>query len=160
MIKSSTMKLTVIASLGLALSACGQSLQTRGYLFDKELADAIQPGIDNRKSVEATMGTPTLQATFDDKVWYYVSTTVKVRPLFYPEPKTRLVMAVSFNDKDVVSDVTKYDMSSARNIAMVQEKTATRGKELSFFQQLFMNVGRFSGQQQQMGDQGPGPNGS
>ena len=149
----------LIAALGLSMAACGKTKQIRGYMFDTELADAIQPGVDNKNSVNATMGSHTLLGTFDDNIWYYVSTEVKSRPLFFPEPLTRRVMAINFSDKGIVAKVDNYDLSTARKIAMVQEKTPTLGKSLNFFQQLFMNVGRFSGQAP-VGGQGSGtPNG-
>ncbi|WND02238.1 outer membrane protein assembly factor BamE [Temperatibacter marinus] len=154
------MKLVVAMTLMVSLTACGQRLQTRGYIFDKELADAIQPGVDNKQSVQATMGTPTLLAAFSDQTWYYVSTNVEVKPLFLPTPKWRRVMSVSFNEQGVVTGVENYDLSHARAIDPVDDKTPTKGKQLGFFQQLFMNVGRFSGQQPVGGPGGPGPNGS
>lgn len=153
------LKLVTCLALGLSVVACGERIQTRGYIFDKELADAIEPGIDNKQSVQATLGTPTVLAAFDDKTWYYVSTNVKVKPLYHPKPTWRRVMAVTFSDKGVVEKIDNYDLSKAQTIKPVADKTPTRGKNLSFFQQLFMNVGRFTGQQP-VGSQGPGPNGS
>lgn len=136
---------TLCLAVGLSLSACGNARMTRGYIFDKELADAIQPGVDNRMSVESTLGSPTVRATFDDNVWYYVSTTVRVRPVFWPDPKVHRVMAVAFNDQGVVADIKNYDLSDMRTVEPVDDKTPTRGRNLGFFQQVFGTVGRFGG---------------
>ena len=46
--------------LGAALlaSGCTAIRNHRGYLVDQALVDAVQPGIDNRQSVERTLGRP------------------------------------------------------------------------------------------------------
>ncbi|MCJ9430405.1 outer membrane protein assembly factor BamE [Kordiimonas marina] len=145
--------------LGASLSACGNARMVRGYVFDPELANAIQPGVDNRQSVKATLGTPTVTSTFSDKTWYYVSTIVRVRPVFWPDPKDHRVLAVAFNDKGVVSDVENYDISTMRHINPVKDKTPTYGRSLNFFQQIFGSIGRFSGQAPVGSSDTPGPNG-
>ncbi len=156
--RTSTPLLLCVAA-GLALSACGNGRMVRGYVFDKQLADAIQPGVDNRQSVESTLGTPTVRAAFDENRWYYVSTTVRVRPVFWPDPKEHRVMAVAFNDKGVVTDVENFDLSHMRSVDPVGDKTPTRGRDLNFFQQIFGNVGRFSGSAPVGSGPTRGPNG-
>jgi len=144
---------------GVCTTACGNARATRGYVFDNDLANAILPGVDNRQSVRSTLGTPTVSATFDDKTWYYVSTTVRLRPVFWPDPKSHRVMAVSFNDKGVVANIDNYDLSAMKPINPVNDKTPTKGRTLNFFQQLFGTIGQFSGQAPVGSDTNRGPNG-
>lgn len=153
------LKYTLIAGTVLTTSACGNGRAMRGYVFDTELADAIQPGVDNRASVETTLGTPTMKATFDDKTWYYISTTVRIRPIFWPDAKAHRVLAVSFNDSGVVSDVNNLGLDDRREVKHVTDKTATKGRKLSFFEQIFGSIGRFGGQAPVGADGGAGPNG-
>ena len=47
----------------------------RGYVMDEQLTTGIQVGVDNKQSVEKTLGLPTFQGTFDQNDWYYVSST-------------------------------------------------------------------------------------
>ncbi|WCL52987.1 outer membrane protein assembly factor BamE [Gimibacter soli] len=152
-------RLIAVATLAVGLGACSDTRMVRGYVFDKELAAAIQPGVDNRDSVTSTLGTPTLPGEFNDATWYYVSTTVRVRPVFWPDPKEHRVLAIRFNDAGVVEDITNYDLSHTRTITPVADKTPTRGRELNIFQQIFMNVGRFSGQAPVGAEGTVGPNG-
>lgn len=151
--------LAACLAASLITSACGTARSTRGYIFDPELAQAIMPGVDNRQSVRSTLGTPTLSATFDDQTWYYVSTTVRVRPVFWPDPKAHLVMAIRFDEGGVVDTIDNYDMADMRSISPVDDKTPTKGRKLSFFQQIFGTIGRFSGQAPVGADQTTGPNG-
>ena len=151
--------LLLCLAAGISLSACGNGRMVRGYVFDKELAGSIQAGVDNRQSVESTLGTPTIRASFDDNKWYYVSTTVRVRPVFWPDPKEHRVMAIAFNENGIVSDVENFDLSAMRNVDPVNDKTPTRGRNLNFFQQIFGSVGRFSGQAPVGSGESRGPNG-
>lgn len=154
------LKFSLIASAALATSACGNGRALRGYVFDTELADAIQPGVDNRASVETTLGTPTMKATFDDGTWYYISTTVRIRPIFWPDAKEHRVLAVSFNDSGVVSDVNNLGLEDMREVNNVGDKTPTKGRKLNFFEQIFGSIGRFGGQAPVGSDgQNRGPNG-
>jgi len=161
MIKTSRKSLTatLIVATSLTVAACGNGRAIRGYVFDKELADAILPGVDNRQSVHSTLGTPTISATFDDDTWYYVSTVVRVRPVFWPDAKEHRVMAVRFNEQGVVDDIENFDLSHMAKVSPVSDKTPTKGRKLNLFQQIFGNVGRFSGQAPVGSGDGRGPNG-
>jgi len=153
------MAAALIIATSLTVSACGNGRAVRGYVFDTELADAILAGVDNRQSVNSTLGTPTLAATFDDDTWYYITTVVRIRPVFWPDAKFHRVMAVRFNEQGVVEGVENYDMSNMIAISPVDDKTPTKGKKLNMFQQIFGNVGRFSGQAPVGSGEGRGPNG-
>ncbi|MEX0298232.1 MAG: outer membrane protein assembly factor BamE [Kordiimonas sp.] len=154
-----SLSLALCLAAGLATTACGNGRAIRGYIFDKELADAIMPGVDNRQSVQSTLGTPSVSATFSEDTWYYVSTTVRVRPVFWPDAKEHRVLAISFNESGVVDNVDNYDLSHMRTIDPVGDKTPTRGRKMSFFEQIFGSVGRFSGQAPVGSQGGTGPNG-
>lgn len=160
MLAKKILKYSLIAGTVLTTSACGNGRAMRGYVFDAELADAIQPGVDNRASVETTLGTPTMRATFDNKTWYYISTTVRIRPIFWPDAKAHRVLAVSFNDSGVVSDVNNLGLEDMREVDNVSDKTPTKGRKLNFFEQIFGSIGRFGGQGPVGSDNGgAGPNG-
>jgi len=154
-----TVSCALVLAASLAVSACGNGRAVRGYIFDNELANAILPGVDNRQSVQSTLGGPTLTAGFDDDTWYYISTTVRVRPVFWPDPKYHRVMAVRFDDTGVVAQIDNFDMTHMTKIDPVDDKTPTRGRKLNLFQQIFGNVGRFSGQAPVGSGSTTGPNG-
>ena len=157
---SNFLKSTLIAGAALTTAACGNGRALRGYVFDTELADAIQPGVDNRTSVETTLGTPTMMATFDSGTWYYISTTVRIRPIFWPDAKEHRVLAVSFNDSGVVSNVNNFGLDDMRDVENVSDKTPTKGRKLNLFEQIFGSIGRFGGQAPVGSDgENRGPNG-
>jgi len=63
--KSAVIKsMTAIAGASL-LSGCGLALREhRGYVMDETLTSAVQPGVDNKASVEKTLGQPTFTGQF------------------------------------------------------------------------------------------------
>ena len=126
------------------LGACTTERQTRGFMADYQMIDAVTPGIDNINSVRELLGKPSITGTFDDSIWYYISTETVTKSIFHEQPQTHLVMAVQFDSMGVVSDITRYGLEDIRPVNPVNDKTPTRGRELGFFEQIFGNIGRFA----------------
>lgn len=148
------------AALGIAvgLSGCATETSQRGYVTDSKLVKQVRPGVDNENSVSDTLGRPTTVSNFDDSVWYYISMTEERRSFFRPEILEQQVFAVHFGDNGLVSEVETYTLADAMSVNPVNAETPTRGKELNLMQQLFGNIGRFSGRpgRRSPGQGGPG----
>jgi outer membrane protein assembly factor BamE (lipoprotein component of BamABCDE complex) len=56
--------------VALAASGCTQLRGRQGYVVDPVLTAAIAPGVDNRESVEKTLGRPTFVGQFSDNEYY------------------------------------------------------------------------------------------
>ena len=63
---------SLVAAIALT-PACSRIKTSQGYIVDEALFTSIQPGVDNRDSVQKTLGRPTFTAQFDNREWYYVS---------------------------------------------------------------------------------------
>ncbi|WP_448662543.1 outer membrane protein assembly factor BamE [Sphingomonas sp. CJ20] len=129
----------LLAALGTA--ACAPVKTHQGYVVDKELVDAIQPGIDNRDSVLGTLGRPTLTSQFNQGEWYYVSRDAS--NLAYQNPKVtdQTTLRIRF---DAAGNVVKVDRMNADMIASIDpygKTTPTLGHKRSFFSDLFGNIG-------------------
>jgi outer membrane protein assembly factor BamE (lipoprotein component of BamABCDE complex) len=138
---------TTLPALGLALllvSGCGRVEDVKGYLPDTELITAIQPGVDNRNSVQKTLGRPTFQSEFDQNTWYYVARRTKQWAFFNPQPTQHDVTVVRFDPKGNVTKIEKLGMDQLVDVNPDDDKTPTKGKELTFLQQLFGDIGRFA----------------
>ncbi|HZF46471.1 MAG TPA: outer membrane protein assembly factor BamE, partial [Sphingomonadaceae bacterium] len=66
-------RIAAIVTLAALLAGCSSISDHRGYIADEALVQAVQPGIDNRESVEGTLGRPTFASEFGNPIWYYVS---------------------------------------------------------------------------------------
>ena len=152
-----------MAAGGLALGAggCASIRDHRGYLVDTALLDSVQPGIDNRLSVEKSLGRPTFMSQFGQKDWYYVSVDTKQAAFGRPRTSNQLVVRVRFDDAGNVVAVDRKGMEQVARIDPESRATPTLGRDRSFFEDLFGNIGAVGapgggGQ----GPTGPGPNGS
>ena len=56
-----------VAAIG--LPGCAQLRSHSGYVVDADLVNSVQPGVDTRQSVLATLGTPTFTNQFGQGQW-------------------------------------------------------------------------------------------
>jgi outer membrane protein assembly factor BamE (lipoprotein component of BamABCDE complex) len=150
-------RLLILAAAALALSACASIKDHRGYLVDNALLDSVQPGIDNQTSVERMLGRPSFISQFGKKDWYYISTNTRQSAFSAPKPKDQLMIRISFDDKGNVLAVNRSGMEKVANINPDGDKTPTLGRERTFLEDLFGNIGQVGAAG--AGGQG-GPNGS
>ena len=131
------------ASLGLVAlaSGCTSISDHRGYIIDQTLVDAVQPGIDNRQSVEKTLGRPTFTSQFGQKDWYYVSQDVKTPPFRRPRTSAQTIYKLSFDDSGNVARIDKRGMEQVARLNPEGDKTATLGRHRGLLEDLFGNVG-------------------
>lgn len=133
----------------LVLAGCTTSRQTRGYIVDEALMSAIAPGVDNRASVQGTLGSPSTTSAFGEEVWYYISRLTVTKGFLQEQAQTQTIVEIQFDDGGTVSNVRRYDLADAQDIAPRADITPVRGKTLGFFQQIFSGIGR-------VGPGGPG----
>lgn len=154
-----------MATVGLlaasALTGCASIRDHRGYMVDQALLDSVQPGIDNRQSIERTLGRPTFVSEFGRKDWYYISTNTRQAAFTRPRAKEQLVLRISFDDSGNVAQVVRTGMERVVRLNPEGDKTPTLGKERTFLEDLFGNIGTVGAPG--MGSSqapGTGPNGS
>lgn len=127
------------AAMGTA--ACTPVRTHQGYVVDKELVDAIQPGIDNRDSVLQTLGRPSFTSQFNEGEWYYVSRDSSNMAYQGPRVKSQLTLRVRFDPKGNVTAVDRMDKELIASVDPYGKKTPTLGRHSNFFQDLFGNIG-------------------
>lgn len=135
-------------------SGCSSIENSRGYLVDEVLVAAVQPGLDNRESVEATLGRPTLTSQFGEPVWYYISSRTQQAPFTRPRISSHMVLAVHF---DAAGNVISADRTGADQVVQLDpdgDATPTLGRDTSILEDLFGNIGSVGAAG--MGGQGAG----
>ena len=130
-----------IVAGSLVVAGCTRVRGHQGYIADSVLMQAVQPGVDNRQSVEATLGRPTFTSQFDDQTWYYISRDTRQYGFSTPRPNSQLVMRVQFDDAGNVEAVDRTGIELVANISPNGDKTPTLGRDRSFFEELFGNIG-------------------
>lgn len=130
--------------LSASLVACQPRVDIHGFMPNADLVEQIKPGELTRTGVAEVLGSPSTIATFDADTWYYITQKTRSFAFFKPEIVDQQVLVIKFDDDQVVSAVQRYTIEDGLIVDPVTRKTPTVGKELTFLQQLFGNVGRFS----------------
>ena len=155
---SSLVRSAVLIAAAAALSGCQNAriLAANGYIVDETLVTSIQPGVDNRESVAKTLGRPTWTALFNKDEWYYVSRNTSQLAFLTPRVTGESIIIVSFDAQGAVSAIQRDGMDKIISVKMESDKTPTKGKESTLFDDIFGNIGRFGGSG---GAGGAGPGG-
>ena len=154
----SSSRLLGVLLAGTLVTGCAGYREQRGYIADKELSASIQPGVDNKASVENTLGRPTFTGEFDESNWYYVSRATSTFAFRTPRVTDQTVMRIKFDKAGNVSSIDRTGRELVVNINPYGKQTPTLGRRTSFFDELFGNIGVVNGAGGP-GAQGGGPGG-
>jgi len=136
--------ITAIIGLGLALAACSGVREHKGFVLDPTLTEGIQVGVDNKDSVAKSLGRPTFTGQFDPNEWYYVSRDTTQLAFRDPKVTQQTVLRVRFDQAGNVVAVEKTGKELIASVDPVGDKTPTLGRQRSFFDELFGNIGTIS----------------
>ncbi len=116
----------------------------RGAVIDKELAAAVQVGVDNKESVAKTLGRPSFVGQFNPNDWYYVSRDTKTIALRGVGVLDQTVLHVRFDPAGNVIGVDRTGKELIASINPENASTPTLGRQRSFFEELFGNINSIS----------------
>jgi outer membrane protein assembly factor BamE (lipoprotein component of BamABCDE complex) len=151
-----------IVAFAAAAGGCTSIRDHRGYLVDSALVDSVQAGVDNKQSVERSLGRPTFISQFGEPAWYYVSQNTRQTAFRRPRTEDQVILRVRF---DAAGNVAGVDRAGKEQIVRLDpegKKTPTLGKNRGFLEDLFGNIGSVGapGMGTGGGGGGSGPNGS
>lgn len=165
----STRAMPAIAAIAVALGGCSQIRTHQGYIIDQTLADSVAVGIDNRASVERTLGRPTFASQFgvaqgrpaivtpdQANEWYYLSRETRQLAFASPRPVQQTLLRVRFDAAGNVAAIDRTGVETVARISPEGDKTPTLGRERSFFEELFGNIGTVGAPGAAGGGAGPG----
>jgi outer membrane protein assembly factor BamE (lipoprotein component of BamABCDE complex) len=145
------------AAFAAAASGCTATRDFHGYVPDQAFPEDVKPAVDTRSTVLARLGTPSTTSLFDkageakvtpgkEQLWVYMSSTRELLAFYYPKVVQRSIIAIQFDEDDVVSDVLVYDADDGRVLDYSSRVTPTRGRELGILEQLFGTLGSLRNQ--------------
>ena len=139
--------LILAGGIGLSVSGCSTFepiVETHGYMPAKADVERLRPGVHNISSVQRLLGSPSAITRFQHRSWLYISQRSETVAFLAPKMVRRQVLELQFNQKGILQDVKRYDLKDGKRIEIAEDKTKTRGSELTILQQLLGNLGRFS----------------
>ena len=105
------------------LGGCAQIHLHKGVVLDSQLASGIQPGVDNKDSVEKTLGRPSFTGQFTPNDWYYVSRDVNQVAFRNPQVRQQTVLLVRFDQKGNVASVQRTGQELVMNVKPTGKQT-------------------------------------
>ena len=150
--KTALIRMSIAFASAAMLAGCAGVMAHKGAVIDSQLATGIQPGVDNKASVEKLLGRPTFTGQFRQNDWYYLSRDTKQVAFRNPRVQRQSVLLVSFDQAGNVASVNRTGKEYVAGLDPSNRKTPTLGRQRSFFDELFGNIG-------QMGMPGATPQG-
>lgn len=146
--------LVALSTAAVGLGGCAQMRTHEGYIADAALVDSVTPGIDNRASVERTLGRPTLSSQFGtvdgrpamtttDQAsdWFYISRNNRALAFSRPRTREQQTIHVNFDTIGNVATIDKTGVETVVRVSPAKKKTPTLGRQRTFFEDLFGNIG-------------------
>ena len=148
--KVALLKLSTAAMAAALLAGCAGVRAHKGAVVGPQLAAAIQPGVDNKASVEKTLGRPSFTGQFTPNDWYYVSRDTNQFAFRNPRVSRQNVLLIRFDPGGNVASVENYGKEWIFALDPASARTPTLGRKRGFFEEFFGNIGA-------VGSMGSGP---
>lgn len=133
----------LVAIALLAVTACAPTFRNHGYIPPQEELDEIVIGLDTRASVEDVIGTPSSAGVRNQDGFFYVRSRVRTFGPRRPREVERQVVAISFDESDVVQNIERFGLEDGRVVALERRVTDNGIQNLGFLRQLLGNIGNF-----------------
>ena len=133
------------AIVGVAsLTACSTLEDRHGYVPEQSTLDDVVVGRDTRDTVRILIGEPGSAGIKDDAGWYYVRSDYERFLWREPEEVNREVLAISFDERGVVTNVERFGIEEGQVVVLNRRVTDSNVQGVSFLDQLFSNFGNFN----------------
>ncbi len=139
-------KLLYLTAL-IMFSSCIRKTDNCGYSFEEADLNEIQVGITTQENVLREFGSPSIKSKVDEQskeVWIYYSDVKHSYFFFRPTVNDKKVLAITFNDENVVSSKEQKGMENingAGNIRIVRDYTKTKDNSDNVFVDIMNNIG-------------------
>ena len=108
--------ISFVLAAALILAGCSQTRVHKGVVLDSQMVSGIQPGVDNKDSVEKLLGRPSFAGEFTPNDWYYVSRDVSQVAFRNPRVTKQTVLIVHFDPKGNVASVQRTGRELVMNV--------------------------------------------
>ena len=137
----SGVRIIVVGLAFIAVSACTPIYRNHGYVPRDEDLAKIVVGESTSEEVALAVGRPSAIGVLTGSGWFYVGSRFKEIGMRAPVEIDRQVVAVSFDDAGVVTNVERFGLEDGQVVAISRRVTDDNIKGVSFLRQLLGNLG-------------------
>jgi outer membrane protein assembly factor BamE (lipoprotein component of BamABCDE complex) len=139
--KLASVRVMTVAALAVLVAGCATTRVHKGTVLDPQLVSTIQPGVDNKDSVEKLLGRPSFTGEFTPNDWYYVSRDTNQVAFRNPRVARQTVLLVRFDQGGNVATLQQTGKELVLGLDPSRRRTPTLGRKKSFLDELFGNIG-------------------
>ena len=139
--------LAITMLIGFTLAACAPLIKVSGYVPLETELTKLKLGVSTKLEVVKYLGEPlTLKFDSSNRL-LFVQQKVETVAFFRPRVIDRTVIQLTFNESDILSKIERFEGSALEPLTLETEITRSEGRKLTFWQQMFGNIGNFSTEQ-------------
>ena len=135
------LRIAAVATVAGLLMGCAGVNMHKGAAIDDQLVATLQPGVDNKASVEKLLGRPSFTGQFAENDWYYVSRDTKQVAFRNPTVQRQTALLIRFDQGGNLTSINRSGKELVASVDPSNRKTPTLGRQRSFFDEIFGNIG-------------------
>ncbi|WPX96395.1 outer membrane protein assembly factor BamE domain-containing protein [Candidatus Bandiella euplotis] len=132
----------------LFLVSCVKKLEKTGYLLQKHKLELVKINKTSEQELIHILGEPTTKSSFGTKTYYYMERQSEQMAFFAPKLKEQQVVAIEFNPRNIISNITIYTKDDAKVLSYDGTKENFEGNKIGALEQMVGNFGKFNSQAQ------------
>lgn len=133
----------VALAAGLLTASCTATYLNHGFVPPQAEVAALQPGVDTREEVVASLGEPNAEGVLGEDDLYYVESRFRHFGPFAPEEISRQILALNFDGTGVLRNIESYGLEDGRVVPISRRVTDETLRDGTFLRQILGNIGNF-----------------
>ena len=120
-------------------TSCSQNIQKTGLSNVKINEIKIEEGITTKSNLMKKYGPPVFESVFNKNTVYYVSHVTGYKNLSDRKTLNLIVFEVTFNDKNIVKKIKKYNEFDSKNVKISKNNSLEKNNNLIQFWKDILN---------------------
>jgi outer membrane protein assembly factor BamE (lipoprotein component of BamABCDE complex) len=126
------------------LSSCVVNTHNHGYEQNPDVFLKLKDDKSTKIQVLEDAGSPSIISTFNNDIWYYITTKTRRVSFFKPQVIESMVVQLNFSKEGRLSDIMAYSIKDNRKLEFDQRMSSIKGDDTSMLKDFFYNFGRFN----------------
>ena len=133
--------------LSVVNTSCAPIARISGYVPTKVEISQLRIGSSTREDVVRQIGEPLNYNYSSPNALFYVQKRVESIAFLRPRVTERKVIKLTFDKRSILSQIDFADEVDSQVFQSEQNIVVSEGRKLTFWQQMFGNIGNFSSEQ-------------
>ena len=131
----------------LIAGGCAPIVQVSGYVPLKAEIERLRVGFSTRADVLQSLGEPLNYREDSANSILFVQQKVETVAFLKPRVSERKIVKLTFDKTSILTKVEQFAGADAKSFDMEKKIVVSKGRKLTFWQQMFGNISNFSSEQ-------------